>query len=236
VIVVDCQQGTPEWLAARAGVLTASNFRTARSRKADGRTPSDTARHLAFKLAIERISGIPLDDDAPETWQMKRGQRLEGDARILHEADIGLRVRPVGIILTDDNKFGASADGWIECPQKGPGGAEYKCLIGPKELEAVYIDDDPSKYVDQIQGNLWLSGRKWWDFCVYCPALESIGLHFYRQRLERDDDYIEELVADLWRFDSMIESFREKLLIRQARREGREYVPPSMAEFADSPF
>ncbi|QDH32835.1 exonuclease, partial [Burkholderia pseudomallei] len=27
----------------------------------------------AFRLAIERISGVPLDDDAPETWQMKRG-------------------------------------------------------------------------------------------------------------------------------------------------------------------
>lgn len=168
---------------------------------------------------------------------MKRGQRLEDDARILHTSEIGLRVKPVGIILTDDRKFGASADGWIECPRLGPGGAEYKCLIGPKELEAVYIDDDPSKYMDQIQGNLWLSGRKWWDFCVYCPALESINLHFYRQRVMRDDDYIAELVADLWKFDCMVEEFREKLLTRQARREGREFVAESADEFGiHAPF
>ncbi|MDF0506585.1 YqaJ viral recombinase family protein [Burkholderia cenocepacia] len=232
MIIVECQQGTPEWLAARAGVITASNFRIARTRRPDGRTLSDTARHLAFRLAIERISGVPLDDDAPETWQMKRGQRLEDDARTLHMAEIGLRVRPVGIVLTDDRKFGASADGWIEDPRLGSGGAEYKCLIGPKELEAVYIDDDATKYIDQVQGNMWLSGREWWDFCVYCPALESIGLHFYRQRIKRDDDYIEQLVSDLWAFDSVVEEFREKLLIRQARREGREYTPAEA--FADA--
>ncbi len=226
MIIIDCQQGTPEWFAARAGVLTASNYRIARTRKPDGKTLSDSARHLAFRLAIERISGVPLDDDMPETWQMKRGQILEEDARLLHQADIGMRVRPVGIVLTDDRKFGASADGWI-----GPnGGAEYKCLIGPKELEAVYIDDDPTKYEDQVQGNLWLSGRAWWDFCVYCPALETINLHFYRQRIDRDDDYIDQMVQDLWLFDNVIESFREKLLKRKARREGRDYVPADVAE------
>jgi hypothetical protein len=220
VKIVDCVQGTPEWLAARAGVITASNFRIARTRKPNGEL-SDTARHLAFRLAIERISGIPLDDDAPETWQMRRGQKLEDDARTLHMAEIGVRVKPVGIILTDDDKFGASADGWIG----SDGGAEYKCLIGPKELEAIYIDDDPTKYVDQVQGNLWLSNREWWDFCVYCPALENINLHFYRQRVKRDEAYIEAMVSDLWAFDNVVESFREKLLMRQARREGRDYVP-----------
>jgi hypothetical protein len=233
VIVVDCAQGTPEWLAARAGVTTASDFRLARTRKADGKTLSDTARYLAFRKAIERISGVPLDEDAPTTWQMRRGQELEKDARLLHEADIGQRVRPVGLVLTDDRKFGASADGWTHDERLGAGGAEYKCLVGAKELEAVYIDDDPSKYDDQVHGNIWISGRNWWDFCVYCPALEVIGLHFYRLRIKRDDDYIDALEKDLMKFDAVIENFRAKLLERQARRSGRGFTMPTDSVTAD---
>jgi hypothetical protein len=38
--------------------------------------PSDAALNYAFRLAIERISGTPLDEGF-ETWQMKRGHDLE---------------------------------------------------------------------------------------------------------------------------------------------------------------
>jgi len=180
---------------------------------------SETARHYAFRLAIERISGVPLDVDRPtaSTWQMKRGQRLEPMARFCHIEEIGVDVEEVGVILTDDRKFGASADGWIG--EKG--GAEYKCLVGEAELESIYIDLDATKYAEQVQGNLWLSGREWWDFCVYCPALERIGLHFWRQRVYRDEAYIEAMVTDLRNFDEVVEGFREKLIARQEFRAGK---------------
>jgi hypothetical protein len=238
VITVECQQGTPEWLAARAGVLTASDFSIARSRAKDGVSMTDGARYLAFRKAIERISGVPQDAEMYETWQMRRGQRLEDDARLLHSAEIGRAVKPVGIILTDDRKFGASADGWINDPVLGKGGAEYKCLVGAKELMAVYIENDPSKYMDQVQGNLWLAGRAWWDFCVYCPALEKIGLHFWRLRVKRDEDYIERLEADLIEFDRLIESYRWRLLCLQARRAGKpDPAPPDGIDTdLDCPF
>src|ERR1051326_347485 len=37
---------------------------------------SDAAKDYAFRLAIERISGKPLDEGF-ETWSMKRGHELE---------------------------------------------------------------------------------------------------------------------------------------------------------------
>lgn len=210
----DAPQGSPRWLTARAGVITASRFRECRAKGRDGKM-SDTARHYAFQLAIERISGVPLDEGY-STWQMKRGQEMEFDARICHMAEIGVDVKEVGIVLSDDGKFGASADGWIG----RDGGAEYKCLVGPAELEAIYIDLDSTKYEEQVQGNLWLSEREWWDFCVYCPALESIGLHFWRQRVYRDEKYIAQLATDLLNFDNVVEDFVERLLAQQARRLG----------------
>ncbi len=200
MIVVTCQQGSEQWLQARAGVTTASNFRIARSRKRGGGDWSDTALKLAFGTAIERISGASLNE-GHETWQMRRGHELEPDARIAHQADIGVYVQPVGMVLSDDRAFGASADGWIG----EDGGAEYKCLISPDELRTTLIDHDLEKYTDQVQGNLWLSGRKWWDFCIYCPALKSVK-EFFRWRIERDDDYIDAMVADLWEFEKLVQS------------------------------
>lgn len=216
-ILVECQQCTPEWFAARAGVTTASNFRVARERAKGGIALSKTAEKLAFRTASERFIGGLLDDEMFSTWAMKRGQRLEEDARRHHMADIGRRVWPVGMVLSPDRKFGASADGWIG----HDGGAEYKCLIGSESLMDIYIHDDASFYTDQVQGNLWLSGRLWWDFCMYCPDFEPKGLHFYRQRVKRDDDYIEAMEKDLIGFDNVVEFFVSKLEERQARREGR---------------
>ncbi|MFM0608699.1 YqaJ viral recombinase family protein [Paraburkholderia sediminicola] len=236
--VVECTQGTIEWHLARAGVITASNFRLARERMADGKTLTKTADDHAFKLASERFIGNLMDDEMFETWAMKRGQKLEAEARIRHMSEIGIRVRPVGMVLSDDLAFGASADGWIG----DDGGAEYKCLIGAKSLKDIYLHDDMSFYDDQVQGNLWLSNRKWWDFCVYCPDFAPRGLDFYRQRVERNENYIEQMVYELNDFNNVVNRYVEKLEERVARREGRvidpvdaEAIARDIAEAATDP-
>ncbi|AOY93883.1 hypothetical protein BKK79_00765 [Cupriavidus sp. USMAA2-4] len=197
-MIVNCSQGDVDWLQARSGVCTASMFRIARSKKTGGQ-PTEAALDYAFRLAVERVAGAPLDSGY-ETWQMRRGHDLEPDARIAHQADIGIYVQPVGIVLTEDRCFGASADGWIG----DDGGAEYKCLVSPEELRTTLIDHDLQKYTDQVQGNLWLSNRQYWDFCIYCPALKPIK-EFFRWRIQRDDDYIDAMVEDLWEFEKLVQ-------------------------------
>ncbi|HEX7893187.1 MAG TPA: YqaJ viral recombinase family protein, partial [Terriglobales bacterium] len=191
VRIVECDQGSPEWLQARAGVCTASMFSTARKKvgELDERqqqfvslrlagTPekaaaeaagykaiprsdgimralngekvgdwSDAAKDYAFRLAIERISGTPLDEGF-ETWSMRRGHNLEPHARLEHELQTGLMVQRAGFVVTDDNIFGASADGLIN----EDGGSEYKCFVDPGRLRAIYMDDDFSEIADQAQG------------------------------------------------------------------------------------
>lgn len=201
MLIVECTQGSPAWLQARAGVNTASNFRIARSRKKNSVQRTEEALNQAFGTAIERLSGTPLNE-GHETWQLRRGHELEPDARIAHQADIGVYVQPVGMVLTDDRRFGASADGWIG----DDGGAEYKCLVSPAELRATLIGNDLAKYMDQVQGNLWLSGRAWWDFCIYCPAMkEAVGKDFFRWRFQRDEEYIDAMVEDLLDFDKLVQ-------------------------------
>ena len=202
MIVHGHPQGTPEWHAARAGVITASMFCTARQRLKTGANKGDfaaAAKTYAFGLAIERIGGIPLDEGF-ETWQMRRGVEMEPAARFAHELALGGLVMPCGFITTDDGRFGASADGLVG----EDGGAEYKCLVSPEKLRDVYLTGDISDYLDQVHGGMWVTGRQWWDFCVYCPALEVIGKELLRVRVERDEAYLAAMAADLEAFDALV--------------------------------
>lgn len=173
--------------------------------------PSDAALNYAFALAVERISGEPLDGGF-ETWQMKRGHELEPDARMEHEIQTGLLVQRAGFVTTDDGVFGASADGLIG----EDGGSEYKCFLAPEKLRAFHIDNDASEIMDQVQGCMWITGRKFWHVGMYCPALEKVGRQLWWKEFKRDDDYIEKLEEDLWRFKLLVDQYEAKLREKQS--------------------
>lgn len=165
---------------------------------------SSAAHDYAFALAIERQTGNTLADEKFETYAMRRGHELEPEARRLHGLDIMEPVTPTGFVATDDGKFGASADGLIG----EVGGAEYKCYVDPTKLRAILVSQDLSDVMDQCQGGMWITGRKWWDFCLYCPALEPLDKDLTRFRIQRDEAYIDSLEADLWAFDGLVEQYR----------------------------
>lgn len=175
---------------------------------------SDAAKNYAFRLAVEGLSGELLDEGF-QTWAMKRGQELEPNARLAHETATGLIVQRAGFVTTDDGVFGASADGLID----EDGGSEYKCLVSPEGLRDVLLNDDLSEFIDQVQGCMWITGRKWWHFGLYCPALASIGKDFYCRHVDRDDNYIEALEADLVEFHRLVSAFKAKLLAVQPNFE-----------------
>ncbi|SOE49090.1 lambda exonuclease family protein [Orrella dioscoreae] len=248
--IINCEQGSPEWHAARAGAITASMFKTARTRVNElderqalyvayvkaGMTEkeaatkagykaapsaeavkralagekvgdwSDTAKNYAFRLAVERIAGAPLDEGF-ETWQMARGHELEPEARMEHEMATGLVVDRAGFVLTDDGLFGASADGLFG----EDGGSEYKCFVAPDRLRAFHIDGDASEVMDQVQGCMWITGRKRWHLGLYCPALAPIGKQLWLREFARDDDYIESMVDDLLAFAGLVDSYEQTL-------------------------
>lgn len=172
---------------------------------------SDEAKNYAFRLAVERISGQALDEGF-QNWAMRRGNELEPEARMEHEAQTGLFVERAGFVLTDDRLFGASADGLIG----EHGGSEYKCFLAPDKLRAFHIDNDPSEVMDQVQGCMWITGRQWWHLGLYCPALESIGKQLWLREFKRDDDYIESLESDLMEFAALVDSYEATLRLKKA--------------------
>jgi hypothetical protein len=213
MIIVECAQGGEEWHRARAGCITASMFTTARERLKSGANKGDyssKAKDYAFRLAIERISGEPLDEGF-ETWQMKRGHDLETEARMEHEAKTGLFVKRTGFVKTDDGLFGASADGLIA----DDGGSEYKCFLAPEKLRTIILDRDIGDVREQAQGCMWLTNRKWWHVGLYCPALSAAEKQFTMIEVQRDDDFIGEMEKDLWQFAMLVAQY-EKQLRQQA--------------------
>lgn len=168
--------------------------------------PSEAALNYAFNLAVERISGKPLDEGF-ETWSMRRGNELEPMARMEHELQTGLFVKRAGFITTDDGAFGASADGLIG----EDGGSEYKCFLAPEKLRSFHIDNDASGIMDQVQGCMWISGRKFWHVGMYCPALEPVGRQLWWKEFQRDEDYIEKMEDDLWQFKLLVDQYEAAL-------------------------
>lgn len=209
-VIVECQQGSLEWFDARTGAITASMFKECRKRLKSGPNKGDhssAAKQYAFRLAIERISGERLEEDKFETFEMRRGRELEPDARLRHEEEKGILVKQTGIVLTEDGKFGASTDGMIG----GDGCSEYKCFISPASLMPILLENNIDDCTDQVQGQLWIAGRKWSHFVLYCPALACIDKDLTIIEVERDDDYIAELESDMWEFDRLVTKYEQQL-------------------------
>lgn len=225
--VHECQQGTPEWHAARAGAITASNFHLAMDKAQSGKNKGgykEAAYDYAFRVAAERIAGESLDEGF-ETWAMRRGHELEVEARSLHALMIEADISPTGVVTTEDAKFGASADGLIGTD----GGAEYKCLIDPSKLRRILFDGDIDDFRPQVQGGMWITGRKWWDFVLYCPALRGANMDFHLERIWRDDEYIERMERELVTFDQLVEEYRQRLIHQGETNQRPTPAPKSNA-------
>lgn len=197
-------QGSDEWKQARAGCITASMFKVARERLKKSGELTEAAKNYAFKLALERVSGLPVEDDF-QTWQMRRGTELEPVARNLYELETGNIVQETGFITL--LPAGCSPDGLIN----HDGGIEIKCLVSPETIRKVILDSDLSAYMDQIQGCMWVTGRQWWDFVCYIPHLESINRHLTITRVERDDKYIDALKDDIYNYNSIVDEHVTRL-------------------------
>lgn len=204
---IECPQGTPEWHAARSGKITASCFADAISRctrKSGARDvgdPTAVAERYAADLAIERISGQP-HGEPPKAWVLERGHQMEAAARMHYEARTGSFVTEAGICVTDDGVFGYSSDGLVD----DDGLIEIKAPIDSLKIMTIWATGDTTEYEHQMQGGMWITGRKWCDFIMYAPELESVGKALYVKRIFRDDAFIDDMVQRLAEFDALVEA------------------------------
>ena len=197
--IIECQQGTEEWFQARLGVPSASNF--FKLVTINGK-PSSQADGYINALVAEKLTG--QSTFVQTTDAMQRGIDLEPFARDKYQ-DITLNpVTQVGFCLHDEIAAGASPDGLVN----NDGGLEIKCPMPHNHVEYLSGGKLPSKYFQQVQGCLWITGRDWWDFMSYHPQMKPLIV-----RVERDEDFIESLEENVRqaveRIDFLVNKFKE---------------------------
>lgn len=174
--IIECQQGTPEWHAARIGIPTASEFaKLVTNTIKDGEYKlSASLPGYAANLAAELFAGKTLDQFDGNTVWMDRGKDKEAEAVALYEFTTDAVVTKVGFITTDDGLCGCSPDALVG----EDGGLEIKV---PKAESLVEIGSYfkkhghvPVKYTQQVQACLWITGRKWWDQYFWHPDLPPL--------------------------------------------------------------
>lgn len=165
LITLDVEQGTPEWMAGRVGIPTASNFDRILTASCK---PSAQADEYLFELVAEWVHGDQKFFYI--TPAMQTGIDREPEARAAYEFITGEKVKTTGIIYQDESRLvGCSPDGLLK--KKG---LEIKCPEPVTHLSYLLQGVCPKKYLPQVQGSMWVSGCKQWDFMSYHPDYESL--------------------------------------------------------------
>lgn len=185
--IFNCDQNSAEWIAARAGVVTASEFSTVMA-KGKGGGESVTRRKYMLTLTGERIAGASPFERYTNAG-MDRGHEYEEPARDLYSLVKGNDVTRVGFMRRSD--VGYSPDGLIG----SDGLLEIKTKLYHLHLECLLRDEVPSDHKAQCQGGLWVSGRDWLDFVSYSP-----GLPLFIKRVHRDEAYIARIKVEVDEF------------------------------------
>jgi hypothetical protein len=189
--IIECQQGEPEWFAARLGIPTASEFSTVMA-KGEGKT----RRSYMLKLAGEILTGEPMESYSNP--HMERGKEQEAEAREAYELMKDVDCQQVGFIRNGDK--GCSPDSLIG----DAGGLEIKTALPHIQVERLLKGDLPSEHRAQVQGVMWVAERQWLDFVSYCPRLPLLIV-----RVTRDDGYIATLAGAVKAFNEELASVVE---------------------------
>jgi predicted phage-related endonuclease len=180
--IIECEQRTPEWFAARAGRLTGSVADAVLAKLKSGGKPA-ARRDLLLQLAIEQLIGRPVEANGFISDAMQRGIDLEPAAFARYEAETGLVARKTGFIADEELMIGCSLDGDINGLR---GILELKCPKSSTHVAYLKADRLPPDYVPQVLHNLWVTGAQWCDFVSFDDRLPE-GLDFFRFRVERDE-------------------------------------------------
>lgn len=193
--IIDCEQRSPEWYAARLGKVTSSCFAGVLS-NGEGRNT------YMMELLAERTTGIT--QASYMNTAMQWGIDTEPQARAKYEKKTKTKVQQVGFIEYDENT-GASTDGLV-----GEDGLiEIKCPNTSTHLTYILKDKMPAKYVPQVQGELWITGRKWCDFVSYDPRVKVND--YWCVRIERDEKKIAEIAEAVSQFVKELKELENKI-------------------------
>lgn len=191
--VFEMDQGGDAWFQARLGIPTASKFATVMA-KGEGKTRSEYMRKLAGEIITGEVT------ESFSSIHTERGKEMEDEARQTYAFINSVEPQLVGF-LRNGNK-GASPDSLIG----ENGGLEIKTALPHIQIDRLERDRLPPEHKAQVQGNLWISEREWWDFVSYWPRLPMLCV-----RVFRDEEYIKTMSDEIDRFNDELAALVERI-------------------------
>jgi hypothetical protein len=153
-----------------------------------------------MEKALERLTGKCVPNRF-WTEDLQRGIDLEPVACREYELETGNKVTHVGFVQHNEY-IGSSPDGLVGAD----GGVEFKC---PNETNFWKLYRHPKvspQHYTQCQVNMWVCGRKWWDYVNYSTMERPIII-----RVPRDEEYIKQIEERAAEVNKMIDSYGKKL-------------------------
>jgi putative phage-type endonuclease len=212
--IIDCEQGSPEWIAARVGKVGASRVHEIVAKTKTG--PSAMRANYLAELVAERLTGAPAEKfvSGPMQW----GTDCEPAARDLYAFATGANITSVGLVLHPTIAMSAaSPDGLVG----DDGLVEIKCPNTATHIATLLGGEIDGRYVKQMQWQMACTGRKWCDFVSYDPRLPA-EMQMDVRRVARDPEMIDELEAAVAVFLGEVE-----ITVSQLRAK---YLTPQAAE------
>lgn len=198
--IIECEQGTPEWFAARAGIPTASEFDKILT--AGGKASTQLEGYANLLIAEMLVQG------QVETWGgsmwTQRGKELEAEAANWYAYEHDAQLQVIGFCVTDDGLCGCSPDRLV-----GDSGLlEIKCP-SPQVHVAYLLDPEQLRkaYYTQAQGQMFVTGRRWVDLLAYHPKMPAVVY-----RIERSVDYMIKFRPQLDELHLMLAEKKAKMI------------------------
>lgn len=189
IVISNLLQGSPEWTDLRVGNPGASEFKYIVTSKGE---PTSKPPREKF---IRQMAGEIITGEKEKTYQnkyMTKGIEREAESRTLYEFVNNVEVQQVGIIYMNEQKmFHCSPDGIIG----EDGGYETKNAETHIQIGRLLDGWSRAEHYQQVQGSLYVTGRKWWDLMSYSRGLPPLIFRF-----ERDEVFISKLEAELEKF------------------------------------
>ncbi len=181
------EQGTPEWLSARAGLPTASEASTLLVKGKGPNGLGSGAVAYAYEVAGEILTGqaAPLFTSAAT----ERGHEMEGEIRSYYELLNGGEVKEVGFMRR--GRAGYSPDGLV-----GDDGLFEAKSHAPKKLIGMIMAGGvPKDHRAQLDMGLLVSGRAWINLTCYW-----LGIYPHVVRHHAEEKALADLLDALDRF------------------------------------
>ena len=160
------EQGSEAWHEIRLGRFTGTRLKNLMSGKSTA-----SYKDAIIDVVTEILTGEK--DDGYVSADMERGIEMESEAADYYELITDLDTYEVGFCTFEDDNVLAEYSGISPDRLIGDDGMlEIKCPKAKTLFSYIQANKLPAIYRWQVQGQLYITGRKWCDFMAYYPNLK----------------------------------------------------------------